>query len=73
MPTAWISRAGQPFVIISQRLQSRLTKRALVVERQQVKVAELLHPILVISPLMMQDGVQLKRYAIDSSRMRVEF
>ena len=67
MPISWVSRAGQPFVVVSQRLQSRLAKRAFVVESQQVRVAELLHPILVIPPLVMQDGVQLKRYATHAS------
>ena len=40
--------------------------------REKVKVSQLLHPIRSILPLMLQDRVQLKRYAIDSSGMRVE-
>ena len=67
MPISWISRAGQPFMVISQRLQSRFAKRAFVVEGQQVEVVELCHPTLVIFPLVMQDGVQLERYAIHTS------
>ena len=40
--------------------------------REKIKVSQLLHPILTILPLMLQDRVQLKRYAKDSCRMRVE-
>ena len=49
------------------RLQSGLAKLALVVMCQEVKTLQLLHPIRAILPLMMQDRVQLKRYAIHSS------
>ena len=73
MTVSWISRARDSLRIISQRLQSRLAKLALIVVRQKVKVVQLLHPIRVITPLVMQDRVQLKRYAINSSGMRVEF
>ena len=41
--------------------------------REKVKVLQLLHPIRVITPLVMQDRVQLKRYATNSSGMHVEF
>ena len=41
--------------------------------REKVKVSQLLQPIHIILPLMLQDRVQLKRSAIDSSGMRVEF
>ena len=73
MTVSWISRARDSLRVTSQRLQSRLAKPTLVVVREKVKVFQLLHPILIITPLVLQDRVQLKRYAIDSSGMRVKF
>ena len=40
--------------------------------REKIKVLQLLHPSRVIPPPVLQDRVQLKRYARDSSGMRVE-
>ena len=46
-------------------MQSRLTKLTLLVMREKVKVSQLRQRIPIILPLVLQDRVQLKRYAIN--------
>ena len=41
--------------------------------REKVKVSQLRQPFAIILPPVLQDRVQLKRYAINSSGRRVEF
>ena len=72
MAIIWIRLNGKVLWIVSQGMQSRFAKFAFTIMREKVKFFQLLHPIRTILPLMLQDRVQLKRYAIDSSGMRVE-